>query len=108
MRPGPLPERSARRLTVRLPVIWISFAVSPSPRPLSGSLLVTLMILQLPATLPEHESLAKAATEIEWYAWFGGQSTDSLAVAVTTGGVVSTTVTDVWQDDLSLLLSVPV
>lgn len=43
-RPSPVPERSALRFTVRLPVIAQSGVVSPSPKPLTGSLLVTEMI----------------------------------------------------------------
>src|SRR5262249_53340475 len=40
-RPVPLPDRSARRFTVRSPVITQSGLVSPSPSPSTGSLLVT-------------------------------------------------------------------
>src|SRR5437899_9668086 len=43
-RPFPVPERSARRFTVRAPVITQSGLVSPSPRPSAGSLLVTATI----------------------------------------------------------------
>ena len=45
-RPAPLPARSARRFTVAASMISQSGTVSPSPNPLSGSLLLTEMTLQ--------------------------------------------------------------
>jgi hypothetical protein len=91
MRPLPLAARSARRFTVSEPVMTMSPAVSPSPRPLSGSLLVTLRMRPVTA-LTASSAWPDTFTETIW--WFGGQSTagDALRL-VMTGAVVSRTVT---------------
>src|SRR6266478_6989245 len=93
MRPLPLPERSARRSTVRLPVICQSGAVLPSPSPLTGSLLETETILQVKAeTVSDAETLTVTGTIL----WLGGQRLLGVADTLTMlGGVVSTTVTTV-------------
>ena len=91
-RPGPTPERSARRRTrvssVPTSALWMSFVVSPSPTPLSGSLLVA--DTRTTRTAPR---LSLAATErtTSTIRWSGGQRIRGLAVTERTGGVLSTT-----------------
>ena len=93
----PLPERSALRFTVRFPVITQSGAVSPSPVPLPGSLLLTEVILQTGAA--SQMSDAAAVTVTGAILWFGGQSTLGLAATEEiTGGVVSCTITAELQE----------
>ena len=77
-------------------MICQSGAVSPSPKPLVASLLVTRVIFQVVAEL--HESVACTRKAMLTIRWLGGQRTLGVAVNdVTTGGVVSTTVTKVEQ-----------
>ena len=103
-RPLPFPERSALRFTVRFPVIAQSGAVSPSPNPLTGSLLLTEVILQTGA--PLQASDAETVTATGTILWFGGQSTFGLAVTLMIfGGVVSLTVTTTISDAVPPLLS---
>ena len=70
MRPLPWAERSARRLTVPGLVMTMSPAVSPSPRPLSGSLLVTERMRPV-ASLTA--SVAEPVTVTETSLWLGGE-----------------------------------
>ena len=63
-RPLPLPARSALRFTVRFPVICQSGAKSPSPVPLTGSLLLTEVILQtgVASQMSEEETVTVTGT----------------------------------------------
>lgn len=79
-RPLPLPARSALRFSVRFPVICQSGAVSPSPVPLTGSLLLTAVILQTGAAPQLSDAEADTITGI--ILWFGGQRTFGLAVTL--------------------------
>jgi len=64
--------------------------VSPSPRPLTGSLLLTLEIAQ--SGLESQLSMAVAETLTRTILWFGGQRASGLALTFwMTGGVVSAT-----------------
>ena len=103
-RPLPLPARSALRFTVRFPVISQSGAVSPSPVPSTGSLLLTEVILQTGAALQVSD--AETATVTGTILWSGGQRTFGLAVTLAIlGGVVSTTFTMTVSDAVSPLPS---
>src|SRR2546422_7631791 len=92
IRPGPTPERSARRRTrvssVPTSVLWMSFVVSPSPTPLSGSLLVA--DTRTTRTAPRL-SLAATVRMTSTIRWSGGQRIRGLAGTERTGGVLSTT-----------------
>src|SRR5262249_37948999 len=86
-RPGPLPERSARRSTVSGPVICPSTSV-----PSAGSLLLTptMRVTGAGATASETDAESVTATIL----WLGGQRTLGEALALAnTGPVVSRTVT---------------
>src|SRR6266852_8446007 len=91
MRPGPVPERSARSRpsvsAVPIAQSWRSFAVSPSPRPSSGSLLVAVVSVAPadPETPSTTEKVVVTATSL----WFGGHSELGLAEQVTVGAVTS-------------------
>lgn len=61
-RPGPLPARSARSLTLNGPVICQSGAVSPSPNPLTGSELLTLVSWQTGTALQASVAVAPTVT----------------------------------------------
>lgn len=77
---------------MRFPVICQSGAKSPSPVPLTGSLLLTAVILQTGAA--SQMSDADTATVTGVILWFGGHRTFGLAAtAEITGAVVSRTVT---------------
>lgn len=67
-----MPERSALRFIVRFPVISQSGAMSPSPRPLTGSLLVSEVMLQTGVAV--QLSVALAVTATATILWSGGQS----------------------------------
>src|SRR5438128_2448572 len=76
-------------------MFWMSLGLSPDLQPLSGSLLVTEMIVQtgFGSQLSESETLTVTRRSV----WFGGLSTLGLAeMLVITGGVVSG-VTAVWS-----------
>src|SRR5687767_2008586 len=77
MRPVPFWARSARKSTVRSPVMIQSGSWSPSPVPLIGSLLVTETILQDTGPLL---SVALAFTVTERILWFGVCNTEGVAV----------------------------
>src|SRR5258706_4496382 len=67
----------------------MSFAVSPSPRPLSGSSLVIEVRVQVGFGSQMSVTVTVAQT---WASlWFGGHSTSRSSTTVITGGVVSTT-----------------
>src|SRR5688500_5060692 len=78
-------------------MFWMSLAVSPSPRPLSGSLLVTLRIWQ--ASVPPESQLSDTVvlTVTVTILWLGGQRLDGLAVEDDVGACVSLTVMVCWQ-----------
>src|ERR1019366_7524728 len=91
MRPGPSSRRSARSWSVRLPVMIQSRAGFLSSLVLTGSLLVTEMILVTGAgsTRSATEAVMVTLTILS----LGGQSVAGLAVRLLiTGGVVSRTV----------------
>src|SRR6266403_4734771 len=80
MRPVPIPERSARKRNDRTsvpngigppPTAWMSFGSSPSPRPLSGSLLV--IDSKVTAGFASQPSLVSSVAVIWTSLWFGGQ-----------------------------------
>src|SRR5262245_54789725 len=85
MRPVSPPDRSARRLRVRFPVISQSGDEFPSPGPLIGSLLVTPTILQEAAPQPP-EVVSLKLTPVSL--WFGGHNVlgDALTVVTSRGG----------------------
>ena len=88
-------------------MICQSGAVSPSPVPLTGSLLATDVILQTGAAVQLSEVVAETVTGT--ILWFGGHRVLGLAVTlVMVGGVVSTTVTVAEQEADAPLLSVAV
>ena len=90
-RPVPVAARSDLSFTARFPVICQSGEVSPSPRPLIGSLLLTAAILQTGAASQLSDTGATMVTGT--ILWFGGQRTLGRAVTVPiVGGVVSCTV----------------
>src|SRR5438128_2667508 len=66
---------------------WMSFGTSPSPRPLSGSLLVALSRIAPaePDAPPSTENVVVTSTSL----WFGGQRAPGLAEQATAGGVAS-------------------
>jgi len=87
-RPLPFPPRSARRLRLCGPVTTQSTGVSPSPRPLVGSLLDTEATRQVGAGSQMSVSATLSVIGTIW--WFGGHSVFGEAVrALITGGVVS-------------------
>src|SRR5215213_3480561 len=89
-RPRLFPARSALRRRWCKSTICQSGAVSPSPVPFTGSLLVTLIIV---VTGPQL-SLTVYPTVISTILWFGGERTGlSIVKAARVGGVLSTTVT---------------
>src|SRR5438105_1309598 len=102
MRPLPVPDRSARRKSAPL-IHWISFTVSPSPRPLSGSFEVAE---QVTAGLGSQTSIELLLMLTATSLWFGGQSEAGDGARVSTGALVSTMVTLVLQPDLFPLPSV--
>src|SRR6266403_997670 len=80
MRPVPIPERSARKRNDRTsvpngigppPTAWMSFGSSPSPRPLSGSLLV--IDSKVTAGFASQPSLVSSVAVIWTSLWFGDQ-----------------------------------
>src|SRR5947208_4602695 len=83
---SPLPERSARRLAVILPVIWESAALP--------SLLLTETMRHELATFASHAFATDTPRETATILWFGGQRTFGDAVIrEMPGGIRSTTVT---------------
>src|SRR5262245_19886123 len=96
MRPLPVPLRSARSRNVRSSppndACWMSFAVSPRPRPLSGSLLV--IESSFTVGFGSHMSVTVIVAVIGTSLWSGGQSDVGDSLTLSVGGVVSTIVTD--------------
>src|SRR5262245_17731671 len=94
-RPVPRPLRSARSRNVRssVPTVasWISALVSPSPSPLSASLLV--IETSLTFGFGSHVSLTVIVAVIWMSLWSGGQSTEGDSETVSSGGFVSVTCT---------------
>src|SRR5690349_17764888 len=86
----PPPDRSARSCTVRgltpVPVMRISGAVSPSPSPISGSLLCPVTLNDL---IPEGP--ADALTAPTWTSlWLGGHRVQhAMGRPVMAGGILS-------------------
>src|SRR5947207_13230018 len=91
MRPDPEPERSLRNHPVisGVPMFhpWMSLAVSPSPKPLSGSLLV--VECNTNPFEPDKASLTFTAVVTAARLWFGGHSTFGDALHIKVGGVLS-------------------
>src|SRR5262245_38737358 len=90
-RPLPGPARSERSRNVRSSVpkvAWMSFGWSPSPRPLSGSLLV--IESSRTVGLGSHLSVTVIVAVIVTSLWLGGQSTVGESWTVRSWGVVST------------------
>src|SRR5262245_12948972 len=69
----------------------MSFGVSPSPRPLSGSSLV----IEVSTTVGfgSHTSVTTSVAVMSAILWLGGHSASRLSDSAMVGGVVSTTVT---------------
>ena len=89
-RPGPPPLRSARSRKLRSSVPnfapWISSVVSPSPRPLSGSLL--LIETSFTVGCGSQTSVTVIVAVIGTSLWLGGQSMVGDSESVRTGGMV--------------------
>src|SRR5436853_7141476 len=105
MRPAvPSSERSARSWpwVSGLPTSnpWMSFGVSPSPMPLSGSLLV--VDLSTKAAGPDPSSVTTRETVTSTMLWFGGHNTGGLAAQVENFGAVWSILNDVDLSDSTL------
>src|SRR5881394_2149083 len=104
MRPVPGPARSARSwpCVFALPTSnpWMSFAASPSPRPLSGSLLVADFSTK--PVGPDPPSVTTTETVTFTILWFGGHNSDGLAAQVENFGAVWSILNDVDLSDSTL------
>jgi hypothetical protein len=106
-----LPELSARScpLASAVPISqpWMSFAVSPSPSPSSGSLLVAAERSAAPAepeTPPSTVTVVVTSTSL----WFGGQSEGGEDEQTSAGGVASIfTVADAVESGAAPALPTP-
>ena len=91
MWPLPAPDRSARNWPLVSEILrsnpWISFGLSPSPRPLSGSLLVTEISVN-PASPARASSTVTDAVTVTSL-WFGDQMLFGLTLQNTVGAVPS-------------------
>src|ERR1044071_704801 len=89
----------------------MSSVVLPSPRPFSGSSLVTFVIRTPPTPRPVSQLSLTPATRSEtltvWYVWFGGHSVTEPPVVIS-GACVSLTVTLKLQDGPTELVQVTV
>src|SRR5260221_8981952 len=85
--------------------LWMSPTVSPSPSPLSGSLLVT------DASTKAAPGQLSVTVTVPWTSrkgWFGGPRRAGFALAEIEGGVLSTTWTCVLLDEVAAHPSAPV